>query len=558
MDLNSGSSGSASWTYDARGRMASERKTITDSGTFLTQWTYNSADLPVTMIYPGNNTGGAGETVTTTYLPQGLVNTVIGTETYVAGTKYDAAGRPLERVYKNSSWKTTWTYYGWADAQGGRLQTLATTNDLQNLTYTYDLNGNITQIVDATTRNNPNHQTQTFGYDALNRLTSAQRSGGDGNGTYALENYTYDANTGNLATKAGTSYAYGTQSGDCPEGALSKPHAVVTAGTNTYCYDQNGNMRKRTFPGTPTKTYVLTYDAENRLTGVSGDATAAFAYDGDGRRVRGTVNGTPIAYLGSYAEYTPGMISVYYYAGGVLLGRRNNSDPFNYILGDHLGSVSIVASGNTFNLGSERRYKAWGEMNYSTGSVSNAGFSFTGQRRQAELELLFYQARWYDPALGRFLQADSIIPQPFDPISFDHYIYCGNNPLNRIDPNGHVYQDPNDNQTHAVRPTYLVTFDVDPDHPQEWTSDEEWAIITQSNNCALIYSETINRQRVDDFFSGKTNIISWISAYDAFMAVHGDLLRFTRSSVLQNGFAAETHSKNWITVYNLNGDSNKD
>jgi RHS repeat-associated protein len=141
------------------------------------------------------------------------------------------------------------------------------------------------------------------------------------------------------------------------------------------------------------------------------------------------------------------------------LGRRNNSDPFNYFLGDHL-SVSIVASGNTFNLGSERRYKAWGEMNYSTGSVSNAGFSFTGQRRQVELELLFYQARWYDPALGRFTQADTIVPNPYHPASFDRYAYTENNPVNRIDPSGHMYQDPNDNQRHKSLLTNDEFFDA--------------------------------------------------------------------------------------------------
>jgi YD repeat-containing protein len=42
-------------------------------------------------------------------------------------------------------------------------------------------------------------------------------------------------------------------------------------------------------------TYSLSYDAENRLTGVSGSATATFVYDGDGRRVKGTVGGVRIA-----------------------------------------------------------------------------------------------------------------------------------------------------------------------------------------------------------------------------------------------------------------------
>jgi hypothetical protein len=72
----------------------------------------------------------------------------------------------------------------------------------------------------------------------------------------------------------------------CPGGALSKPHAVVTAGTNTYCYDANGNQVRRTIAGS---VYNLLYDAENRLSSVSGAATAGFVYNGDGNRVEGAV-----------------------------------------------------------------------------------------------------------------------------------------------------------------------------------------------------------------------------------------------------------------------------
>ena len=74
------------------------------------------------------------------------------------------------------------------------------------------------------------------------------------------------------------------------DGALNKAHAAISLGTaNTYCYDPNGNRVKRKI-GTPT--YSLTYNAENKLTAVSGGTTpASFAYDGDGNRVQGTVNG---------------------------------------------------------------------------------------------------------------------------------------------------------------------------------------------------------------------------------------------------------------------------
>jgi YD repeat-containing protein len=69
---------------------------------------------------------------------------------------------------------------------------------------------------------------------------------------------------------------------------------------NTYAYDANGNMTYRLVGG---QTFNLTYDAENRLTQVSGAAAASFGYDGDGKRVIGTEGGTTTVYIGNYFEW---------------------------------------------------------------------------------------------------------------------------------------------------------------------------------------------------------------------------------------------------------------
>jgi RHS repeat-associated protein len=55
-------------------------------------------------------------------------------------------------------------------------------------------------------------------------------------------------------------------------------------------------------------------------------------------------------------------------------------------------------------------------------------FGFTGQRFEKGLGLYDYGARWYDPELGRFLQPDPVVPQPFDPQSLNRYSYVRNNP----------------------------------------------------------------------------------------------------------------------------------
>ncbi|MHC1730424.1 MAG: RHS repeat-associated core domain-containing protein [Bacteroidales bacterium] len=57
---------------------------------------------------------------------------------------------------------------------------------------------------------------------------------------------------------------------------------------------------------------------------------------------------------------------------------------------------------------------------------------------EAETGLYFYNARWYDPALGRFLQADSVVPQPGNPLAWDRYAYSRNSPLRYSDPLGHI------------------------------------------------------------------------------------------------------------------------
>jgi len=64
---------------------------------------------------------------------------------------------------------------------------------------------------------------------------------------------------------------------------------------------------------------------------------------------------------------------------------------------------------------------------------------YTGQRAQEELGIYYYNARWYDPYLNRWLQPDTIVPESSDSQSFDRYSYVRNNPANFSDPSGHAY-----------------------------------------------------------------------------------------------------------------------
>ena len=120
---------------------------------------------------------------------------------------------------------------------------------------------------------------------------------------------------------------------------------------------------------------------------------------------------------------------------------RTRSSTLRFLLDDHpslvlgigLGCTAITTN-STGVIDSEIRYYPWETTRYTSGT-SPTTFQYTGQRVESSLGLLFYNARWYDPSLGRFLQADSIVPGGVQ--GLDRYAYVGNNPLKYIDPTGH-------------------------------------------------------------------------------------------------------------------------
>ena len=120
-----------------------------------------------------------------------------------------------------------------------------------------------------------------------------------------------------------------------------------------------------------------------------------------------------------------------------------STSTLNWIVGDHLGSTNVVAdiNGNDemeFRAISRTLYKPWGEVRYQSGTIPT-NYTYTGQySHTADFGLMYYNARWYDPSLGRFAQADSIVQRPGNPSDWDRYVYTRNNPINYIDPTGHL------------------------------------------------------------------------------------------------------------------------
>jgi RHS repeat-associated protein len=200
-----------------------------------------------------------------------------------------------------------------------------------------------------------------------------------------------------------------------------------------YAYDANRNLVSRISGG---QTLSFVYDAENRLVGVSGAASAAFVYDGDGRRVKGTVNGVTTYYVGDYYEVSGGVVKKYYSAGGQRIAMRSGGALY-WLLNDHLGGTAHTISGTTET--GEVRYRAFGVTRFTSGTTPTT-YRFTGQREEAALGLYYYNARWYDPALGHFLSPDSIVPEPGNALDYHRYAYVRFNPLKYTDPSGHCPQ----------------------------------------------------------------------------------------------------------------------
>jgi RHS repeat-associated protein len=92
---------------------------------------------------------------------------------------------------------------------------------------------------------------------------------------------------------------------------------------------------------------------------------------------------------------------------------------------------------------SDERYAPWGTARDASQQAA-VPYRYTGQREEAALGLYDYGARWYDPAVGRFIQADTIVPQPGNPQSLNRYSYTLNNPMRYTDPTGHTVEDDTD------------------------------------------------------------------------------------------------------------------
>jgi len=194
----------------------------------------------------------------------------------------------------------------------------------------------------------------------------------------------------------------------------------------TYAYDANGSRTSKIAGATTT----YGWNSDNLLTGTSSPSlSTSYVYDGENQRVAATENGVATAFVLDPAasdelvlqEITGEDATTYTYGAGLV--SRETASGIRYLLSDALGSVRLETD-EAGQIVREHSYEAFG-AELGTGNR----FRFTGQWSDAS-GLTFLRARCYDSETGTFLSVDPV------PSAASRYMYCGNNPLLRVDPSG--------------------------------------------------------------------------------------------------------------------------
>jgi len=220
-----------------------------------------------------------------------------------------------------------------------------------------------------------------------------------------------------------------------------------------YGYDDNGNQTVKIVPGAAEKSWVQSWDDENRLTSMekvkgTEKRTVTFAYDPQGRRISKelttVIDGVTKTSRWSYIYdndnialeiYTDdsGAITSTYYTHGAGVDEHlalERSGGFHYYHADGLGSI-VAITDTAKNVVQRYEYDSFGMVTPQTDFVNS--YTYTGREWDKEIGLYFYRARYYDPMEGRFVSKDPIGFKGNDMVL---YGYVQNSPTNFVDPYG--------------------------------------------------------------------------------------------------------------------------
>ncbi len=458
-------------SYDIRGRIVKRTRylNITPNKSYTIGYEYDDGDNITRIIYP-DGTSARYHRDNAGFLDNLTLHrtsTDVNPD-QVFATPFDIISRdPMGRATQahfGNGLTARKTYYPLSQRLW-RMETIdQNSQPLQDLGYTYDKVGNVTNIIDLLRSGNTSGELLGITYDGIDRLKSYRRGG-------VTKTFGYDA-LGNIRTnpETGATYSYD----------AVQPHAVDSANGVNYLYDQNGNMIRR-------GSQILRYDSRNRLREVEeGGERETFGYDASGVRLwrRATLGSSNYLslWIGGLYEIKEEIgdlmarklnhvladsqrVCTFSAVGGGRVRRLNSPIEYSidYFHGDHLSSTNIITDENGA-LRQRLQYTPYGDELY----VQNVSGvlptnRYTDQPYDRDTGLYFYGARYYDAKLGRFIQPDQLmVTDLMNPQSFNPYTYVLNNPLKMSDPSGNspdeVEEEPSD--------------DFDDDDMEEETEDE--------------------------------------------------------------------------------------
>lgn len=432
----SGSSEGTYRGYDQLGRVVTQYQR-TDSVNYLVEASYSLNSSMLTQTYPA--VPGAADRRVVSY-----TNDAVGrlSSLNTSATSYAPAAGVSSIGYASHSALSTETY------SNGLIHAIDYNNRLQPTQIRLGTSGNPTSVISlgytyGTTNNNGNvlthtysggglSYTQNFGYDSLNRLTTANE-----NGTNWSQTNAYDR--------------YGNRWIDLGGGNQSLYFNTANNRITGSSYDSAGNLLND-------GTHAYTYDAENKIAKV--DNASAYVYNGEGLRVRKLlgenlrfVYGIGGELIAEFSGATGSLQKEYVYGTSGLLATIEptavNANGTRYTTPDHLGSTRVVTSSGASVI-SRHDYMPFGEELGAGigGRTAGMGFpgtsdgirqKFTSKERDVETGLDYFGARYYRNTHGRFTSADPLYytpSRPRDPQQFNLYAYVRNSPLRMVDPDG--------------------------------------------------------------------------------------------------------------------------
>lgn len=409
--------------YDAMGR-ATGSSQVTNGQTYTMGYIYDLAGNLTSQTYP------SGRTVSTGYDVAGRMSGLTGqsggvAKTYASSFSYAPHSAIQSFQLGNGLWEHAQFNTRLQPTQIG-LGTSPSGVERLKLTYGYGTTNNNGSVLTATIDVPGFSATQTFTYDPLGRLESAQEQNNANAAVNWKQTYGYDRFGNNRISD------YDSANNPLPGPALNPTNNRIADGLG-YTYDANGNV---TASPVVNGSHTFAFDAENRQTSFNAGQTT-YGYDGDGRRVRKVT-----------ASGATTTVFVYNVAGQIVAEYSTSTAGVQpgtkFFTGDNVGSPRVVTNAGGQVL-ARRDHLPFGEDAGARGgrtsalgynSADNTRQRFTGYERDTETGLDYAKARYYASSLGRFASVDPVVGSIFDPQTLNKYAYVANDPVNRTDPDG--------------------------------------------------------------------------------------------------------------------------